>query len=200
MNDTNRRERIKAEKERLKRRIRVTVDPNKYEYIPEKKPFDVFEDIDTHQRVGIYARVSTDNVEQTSSYELQKKYYEEFVTKHPNWKLVEMRSIKDLLKFKGNINIYLNSSAVCTLFLKTAEAEGFTLGKDGKPTDSPYNDLIALHHDFTIAHHGYVGHLAFRMNGKMRPAVPTIWIDYAKYISGDRKYIIRRDRPAHWIK
>lgn len=111
-----------------------------------------------------------------------------------------MRSIKDLLKFKGNINIYLNSSAVCTLFLKNAEAEGFTLGKDGKPTDSPYNDLIALHHDFTIAHHGYVGHLAFRMNGKMRPAVPTIWIDYAKYISGDRKYIIRRDRPAHWIK
>lgn len=90
MNDTNRRERIKAEKERLKRRIRVTVDPNKYEYIPEKKPFDVFEDIDTHQRVGIYARVSTDNLEQTSSYELQKKYYEEFVTKHPNWKLVEI--------------------------------------------------------------------------------------------------------------
>ena len=90
MNDTNRRERIKAEKERLKRRIRVAVDPNKYEYIPEKKPFDVFEDIDTHQRVGIYARVSTDNLEQTSSYELQKKYYEEFVTKHPNWKLVEI--------------------------------------------------------------------------------------------------------------
>jgi len=38
----------------------------------------------------VYARVSTDNVQQTSSYELQKKYYEDFVVHHPNWTLVKI--------------------------------------------------------------------------------------------------------------
>ncbi len=38
----------------------------------------------------MYARVSTDNVQQTSSYELQKKYYEDFVLHHPNWTLVKI--------------------------------------------------------------------------------------------------------------
>jgi DNA invertase Pin-like site-specific DNA recombinase len=42
------------------------------------------------QYVGIYARVSTDDVRQTTSYELQKKYYEDFVVQHPNWELVEI--------------------------------------------------------------------------------------------------------------
>ncbi len=111
-----------------------------------------------------------------------------------------MRTIKDLLRFKGNINVYLNSPAICTLFLKNAEGEGFAFRNGGKPTDSPYNDLIVLHHDFTIAHHGFVGHEAFRLSGKMRPIVPTIWIDYAKYLTGERNYVIRRDRPCRWAK
>ena len=38
----------------------------------------------------MYVRVSTDNVQQTSSYELQKKYYEDFVVHHPNWTLVKI--------------------------------------------------------------------------------------------------------------
>lgn len=35
-----------------------------------------------------YVRVSTDNDEQTSSYELQKNYYTEYITGHPGWELV----------------------------------------------------------------------------------------------------------------
>ena len=42
------------------------------------------------RRTAAYARVSTDNVQQTSSYELQKKYYEDFVVHHPNWTLVKI--------------------------------------------------------------------------------------------------------------
>jgi predicted site-specific integrase-resolvase len=41
-------------------------------------------DNDVPQRVAVYARVSTDNVLQTSSYELQKKYYVEFVVRIPS--------------------------------------------------------------------------------------------------------------------
>ena len=75
------------QKERIRQRVRVQIDEQNYEYIPERKDPDYY-DNDVAQRVGVYVRVSTDDVRQTTSYELQKKYYEEFVLKHPKWKLV----------------------------------------------------------------------------------------------------------------
>lgn len=51
------------------------IDPENYEYIPAKKQADYY-DNDVNQRVAIYVCVSTDDVRQTTSYELQKKYYE----------------------------------------------------------------------------------------------------------------------------
>ena len=38
---------------------------------------------------AIYVRVSTDDPRQTTSFELQKQYYDEFVKRHPKWKLVK---------------------------------------------------------------------------------------------------------------
>ena len=74
------------QKEKIRKRYEraensnVTIIPAK----PQKQPFD----IEQHCRVGIYARVSTDDPNQTSSYELQKNYYEEMVSRNPNWELV----------------------------------------------------------------------------------------------------------------
>ena len=76
-------------KERTRRRMHVNLDPENYEFIPEKKRADYY-DNDSEQLVGIYVRVSTDDVRQTTSFELQKKYYEDFVVKHPKWKLVKI--------------------------------------------------------------------------------------------------------------
>ena len=45
---------------------------------------------DQYQQVAIYARVSTDNPMQTTSFELQQKYYEELVAQHPQWVLVKI--------------------------------------------------------------------------------------------------------------
>lgn len=56
------------------------------EIIPGKKAADYYDDVE--RRVAVYVRVSTDNLQQTSSYELQKNYYEEKVSKNPNWTLV----------------------------------------------------------------------------------------------------------------
>lgn len=47
-------------------------------------------DTRTELRVCAYCRVSTDNIEQTSSFELQKNYYEEYIAKHDNWKMVDI--------------------------------------------------------------------------------------------------------------
>ena len=58
----------------------VTVIPAK----PQKNPFDTEEEC----RVAVYARVSTDSPDQTSSYELQKNYYENMIQRNPSWVLV----------------------------------------------------------------------------------------------------------------
>ena len=89
MIDDDKRRSERQKKEKVRRRIRVQVDPDNYEYVPEKKPVDYYND-EVHSRVAIYVRVSTDDIRQTTSYELQKKYYEEFVVRHPNWTLVRI--------------------------------------------------------------------------------------------------------------
>ena len=77
------------QKERIRQRVNVRIDESRYEYYPETQHNESV-DNDAPQRVGIYVRVSTDDVHQSMSYELQKKYYEEFVTRHPKWKLVDL--------------------------------------------------------------------------------------------------------------
>ena len=89
MIDNEKRRSRELQKEKVRRRMQVQIDPDNYEFFPAKKQIDYY-DNDTPQRVGIYVRVSTDNIQQTSSYELQKKYYEDFVIRHPNWVLVEI--------------------------------------------------------------------------------------------------------------
>ena len=69
--------------------MRVEVDPDNYLYIPAKKPKD-FYDTELPQRIAIYVRVSTDDIRQTTSYELQQKYYEDYVAHHSNWTLVKI--------------------------------------------------------------------------------------------------------------
>ena len=91
-----------AAKERVRRRINADFDRSKYRYIPEEKPVDYY-DNDIAQKVGIYVRVSTDDVRQTTSYELQKKYYEDFVEKHPHWTLVKIYAdATDIIGLKQN--------------------------------------------------------------------------------------------------
>jgi DNA invertase Pin-like site-specific DNA recombinase len=77
------------QKERIRKRYSVKIDPANYRYIPARKTPDYYDE-EVQQRVAIYVRVSTDDPRQTTSYELQKKYYEEFVNHHPNWTLVHI--------------------------------------------------------------------------------------------------------------
>lgn len=89
MVNRNKGQQIAEQKARMYKKIYAEVDQNNYEFIPAKKQVDYF-DRDVSLRVAVYARVSTGNIQQTSSYELQKKYYEDFVVHHPNWTLVKI--------------------------------------------------------------------------------------------------------------
>lgn len=82
-----------AEREKVQRRYANRREPDVI--YPAKKQVDFYDD-DVHQRVAVYVRVSTDNLGQETSYELQKNYYEEFVLKHPNWVLVKIYADKGI--------------------------------------------------------------------------------------------------------
>lgn len=86
---SNRRYTNAEQKERIRQRVRVQIDEDNYQFFPERKDPDYY-DNDVNQRVGVYVRVSTDDPRQTTSYELQKKYYEDFVVRHPKWTLVDI--------------------------------------------------------------------------------------------------------------
>ena len=76
----------------VKKKIRERykgIDEGLLDFIPARPQEDFFTS-DSHKRVAVYARVSTDDPNQTSSYELQKNYYEDFVHKRENWELVDI--------------------------------------------------------------------------------------------------------------
>lgn len=79
---------VDSQKSRIRSRYQG-VDPGLLEVIPAKPVEDLYDD-NVHRRVAVYARVSTDDPRQTSSYELQKNYYENYVRGFSNWELVHI--------------------------------------------------------------------------------------------------------------
>ncbi|MCM1183460.1 MAG: recombinase family protein [Roseburia sp.] len=75
-----------AQKFRIRSRYQG-IDPALLEVIPAKPQESLYDD-DVHRRVAVYARVSTGDPRQTSSYELQRNYYEDYVSRYPNWELI----------------------------------------------------------------------------------------------------------------
>lgn len=105
-----------------------------------------------------------------------------------------MKPIADLLQLKGQVYVYLPGPQTQQTFLMDAEAEGFTFGDGVKPTEREADDIYRIKPDRTVCFVGWVGHIAFRSKGA-HSAVPMIWVDYARYINGDRHYVIKRIRP-----
>lgn len=86
MADKNENLSVSEQKEKIRNRYKG-VDPSELEVIPALPQTDIY-NLDKEIRVAVYARVSTGDPRQTSSYELQKNHYLDFVNLHPNWKLV----------------------------------------------------------------------------------------------------------------
>ncbi len=79
---------IDEQKEKIRKRYKG-INPEELEVIPALPQQDIFK-AEKMLRVAVYARVSTDDPRQTSSYELQKNHYQDVVNKNPNWTLVEI--------------------------------------------------------------------------------------------------------------
>ncbi len=78
----------KVIKQKIRERYKG-VDEEILDVIPATPQEDFYRS-EAHKRVAVYARVSTDDPNQTSSYELQKNHYEDLVNRKPNWELVDI--------------------------------------------------------------------------------------------------------------
>lgn len=76
------------EKERIRHKYRGAVSGDLV-VIPAIEEPDFYQD-DSEKRVAVYARVSTGDPRQTSSFELQQTHYEDMVLKRPGWKLIDI--------------------------------------------------------------------------------------------------------------
>ncbi len=101
------------DKERKKAKIRERYkgnDTDLVEIIPAKATPGFYDDVE--RRVAVYVRVSTDNIQQTSSYELQKNYYEDMVKKYEKWTLVGIYADEGItgmsLKHRDSFNKMIN--------------------------------------------------------------------------------------------
>lgn len=75
-----------------KRKIRERyrgISEDELDVIPALPEEDFYAN-NTVKRVAVYARVSTDDPRQTSSYELQKNHYQDVVDRRPDWNLVKI--------------------------------------------------------------------------------------------------------------
>lgn len=117
-----------TEKESVRWRVaNAHIDPDNYVFFPAKKQVDYY-DNDIPQRVAIYVRVSTDSSKQTMSYELQKKYYEEFVVRHPCWTLVRIYADEGIsgtsLNHRDGFNEMISVQHFGAIWMETSEKPG----------------------------------------------------------------------------
>ena len=81
-------DRIREQKTKIRERYKG-ISEDKLDLIPAL-PTGGLDDQDQTKRVAVYARVSTDDPRQTSSYELQKNHYQDVISRHVNWQLTEI--------------------------------------------------------------------------------------------------------------
>lgn len=87
-NDDNRSNNSNAVKEKIRSRYKG-ISEEQLDVIPAAPQEDFYKS-EIMKRVAVYARVSTDDPNQTSSYELQKNHYEDMVNRRSNWTLVDI--------------------------------------------------------------------------------------------------------------
>ena len=98
------------------------------------------------------------------------------------------RSITSLGQTVGKVYVYLPDVDLGNLFLRKAEAEGFTFADGAKPTQRPYSQVMAVNSNNTINYVGSNGMIAFGTNADRIGKRNLIRVDFRKYMCGSEDY------------
>ena len=128
--------------EERKRKIRERykgVDRDALELIPAREIVSFNEDT-SFKRVAAYCRVSTDDPNQTSSYELQKNHYEEYIKEHLSDRFVVAEDLQEIYEDEDGYPdydvdySYFNTEAIDDITEENGFAEiecQYGAGRDG---------------------------------------------------------------------
>ncbi len=95
-----------------------------------------------------------------------------------------MRTITNLIEKEKHVYVKFNNEELCRQFMLQAEWEGFTIGKEGKPTDIELTQVIKVKPQKKLSHLvGFSGHMLYHSKQKN-----VVRIDYERYINGLKKY------------
>ena len=86
-NPGSRASQVEAQKQKVRNRYKGVENKEDIVVVPCIEEPGFYDDT-RRKQVAVYVRVSTDSVQQTTSYELQRNYYERTILQHPNWDLV----------------------------------------------------------------------------------------------------------------
>lgn len=78
----------------------------------------------------------------------------------------QLHSITTLAKLPGRVYVQLPTDQIETLFLATAEDEGFTFADGVAPKSRPCETFMAVNHDKTLNYVGVNGRIAFQTNAE----------------------------------
>lgn len=91
------------------------------------------------------------------------------------------RTLTDLRNsLEGKIYVWMKDAETEQKFVADAESEGYLYGKI-RPSDSPVDNIVALHDNKQLSHVGAVGRMDFQSGGGHR-------IDYKKFKNGEEDY------------
>ena len=113
------------------------------------------------------------------------------------------RPISELFKHEGALYIHCASPAVKAMLARDLTEQGFRFRDGASPEQRELDSLMCIHRDYTIGFCGYVCQVQYNIGPsdqleycKENSERGATRIDYARFISGDKKYVLRRKKEV----
>ena len=113
------------------------------------------------------------------------------------------RPICELFRHKGALYIHCASPAVKAMLARDLTEQGFRFRNGTSPEQREIDSLMRIHRDFAIGFCGYVCQVQDNIGKpdqleccRKNSERGATRIDYARFASGEKKYVLRRRKAA----
>ena len=113
------------------------------------------------------------------------------------------RPISELFRHEGALYIHCASPAVKAMLASDLTEQGFRFRDGASPEQREIDSLMCIHRDYTVGFCGYVCQVQDNIGKpdqleccRKNSERGATRIDYARFISGDKKYVLRRKKEV----
>ena len=113
------------------------------------------------------------------------------------------RPISELFRHEGALYIHCASPAVKAMLARDLTGQGFRFRDGTSPEQREIDALMRIHRDYTIGFCGFACQVQYNIGQpdqleycSKNSECGATRIDYARFISGDKKYVLRRKKEV----